>query len=708
MKATNYYDASQVPVTGITKESLFLKYLPFSLLFFLLCIAGFKTNAQYSELKGDTLTIGNRFIERKFFWNKGNLITCSIVDKIHHQLWPNNNKTPDFSVSKIIPEASNATYSTSKVNASAIKPASFETTVCFFLGALQVKRIFRVFENSPVIVCDTYLKGQMDPVAAEQNTNSGDRKNIEFIEDMGTSGVDPVLDQIKPGGFHWQCRAVEFLDVTDWNNNLVLENTFIPYRKKTYRGNLLFMHNLEKEAGLFFLKEAPGSSVQLAYNGKDFTTEFGHFAVNGLGLTAGDVKDNEWRKTYSTIIGVYAGGQADQLKALRSYQKNIRTLLPARDEMVMMNTWGDRSQDSKINEKFSLLELERAAQLGITHFQIDDGWQIGKSPNSALAEGSFKNIWDNPDYWKPDPAKYPNGLAPIVKRGKELGVKICLWFNPSVQNDYADWEKDVAALVNLYREYGIHTFKIDGLAIPNKQSEINLNRLFDQVLVLTDNQVVFNLDATAGRRGGYHTFTGYGNIFLENRYTDWQNYYPHWTLRNLWQLSKYVPAEKLQIEFLNKWRNTDHYGQDIFAPANYSFEYLFACTMAAQPLAWFEGTGLPEEALKISGSITAYKKIQHDFHQGTILPIGDEPSGRSWTGFQSMNNQKGYFIFYRENNPKPVFRIETWLPENTKVKCTPLLGNGKGFIQTAGFKGTLKVELPDARDFVLYRYEIIP
>ena len=73
----------------------------------------------------------------------------------------------------------------------------------------------------------------------------------------------------------------------------------------------------------------------------------------------------------------------------------------------------------------------------------------------------------------------------------------------------------------------------------------------------TDEEVIFNLDATASRRGGYHMFNEYGNIFLENRYTDWQNYYPYWTLRNLWMLSKYVPAEKLQIEFQNKWRNTD-------------------------------------------------------------------------------------------------------------------------------------------------------
>lgn len=102
---------------------------------------------------------------------------------------------------------------------------------------------------------------------------------------------------------------------------------------------------------------------------------------------------------------------------------------------------------------------------------------------------------------------------------------------------------------------------------------------------------MLNLDVTAGRRGGYFSYSKYGNIFLENRYTDWQNYYPYWTLRNIWTISKYVPAERLQIEFLNNDRNTEKYGDDPFAPAKYDIRYLFATTMAAQPLGMDGGYG---------------------------------------------------------------------------------------------------------------------
>lgn len=661
----------------------------------------------YAHLKNDTLTIGNKLIERKFVWNNGNLITYSLTDKRNNQHWVNMSRTPDFGVTKNKKESENASFLVTKKAENSIQPSSLEATVTYTLGNLNIKRVFKLYDDCPAIACDNYLKGIADNIQNDKGVNVADLKNIEFAEDMNSGQSSAVLDQIKLDGKHWHIKTVEFFDVTDWNNNLVAERNFISYRKNSYRGNLLFAKNEENGKGIFFLKEAPTSNAQLAYNGGDFTSEFGHIQVVGSGVNADDLKENEWVKAYSSVVGVFGGSELDELIALRTYQKNIRTLLPGRDEMIMMNTWGDRSQDSKINEKFSLLEVEKAAELGITHFQIDDGWQTGKSPNSATAKGSFKNIWDNPNYWTPDPAKYPRGLQPIVNKGKELGVEICLWFNPSVQNDYTDWEKDAQALTDLYKKYGIRTFKIDGLSIPTKKSEANLRNLFDKVLENTDNHVVFNLDATAGRRGGYHMLNQYGNIFLENRYTDWQNYYPYWSLRNLWQLSKYVPAEKIQLEFLNKWRNSDKYGKDMFAPGNYSFEYLFANTMAAQPLAWFEGSGLPEEAFSLKTIAAKYKAVQHDFHNGIILPIGDEPSGKSWTGFQSISGNKGFFIFFRENNPDKKGILKTWLKEGTKIKCTPLLGNGKAMTRTIGRNGIIKVELGKINDFVMYKYVIL-
>ena len=662
----------------------------------------------YSRLEADTLTIGNGLIERKFVWNGGNLMTHSITDKSSGTVHLSGRLEPDFVMTSVSGPGTNGKLFSEKVLETPVSPAHYRVCVTFETGGLQIRREYRIYEDSPAIACDTWLKGRLAGKFASAVENNADRKNIEFSEDMASRPVSAVIDRVNFKGNHWHAKAVEFWDVTDWNNNLVAERDIISYRKNSYRGNILFMRDGTDGSGLYFLKEAPCSSVQLEYGNADFIADFGSFSVTSPGIATTDIRPDEWTGIYSCVLGVFDGGELEALTALRKYQKNVRRHLADRDEMIMMNTWGDRSQDSKVNEQFCLAELEKAARLGITHFQIDDGWQVGKSPNSAVARGSFKNIWDNPDYWTPDPEKYPRGLAPIVEKGRELGIEIGLWFNPSIQNDFEDWQKDADALIKLYNEYGIRIFKIDGLNIPNKKAETNLRRFFDTVQKATGYQAVFNLDVTAGRRGGYHYFNEYGNIFLENRYTDWGNYYPYHTLRNLWLLSKYVPAEKLQIEFLNCWRNADKYPSgDPFAPGRYSFGYLFAIAMMGQPLAWMEAENLPEEAYGVAPLIAEYREVMNEIHEGVILPVGDEPSGRSWTGFQSMTDGwSGYILVFREANRNGAAFVETWLPEGAKTVFEPVAGDGKKFRATAGEDGRIRFTLPQENSFALYRYTV--
>ena len=151
------------------------------------------------------------------------------------------------------------------------------------------------------------------------------------------------------------------------------------------------------------------------------------------------------------MIGVADGGEFGLLSALRSYQEQIRIHQPGRDEMILLNTWGDRGQDTRIRESFALAELEAAARLGVTHFQLDDGWQSGQTSNSASAGGSLENIWSRADFWTPHPERFPNGLGPVVERSKALGIELCLWFNPSKDDSYAHWQTDADALIGLYR-----------------------------------------------------------------------------------------------------------------------------------------------------------------------------------------------------------------------------------------------------------------
>ena len=658
------------------------------------------------ELKGDSLIIENGMMKRTWQWNNGNLITRSLTDKSNGVVWKTGNKTPDLHLPGESDQATEGDIRAEEVAESNQFTQQVRVTVSYRAGGLFIKKVIKVYPNCPVLATEIYLKGKAARQWVRELKNPADLQNIEKLSAQMQGNQVPVLEQLSMGGRHWQLEAIEFFDITDRFNTLVHPSRALSYTDCLYRGNLLFAENAEKDAGIFMLKEAPTSNVQLAYPNGDFLTNGGAFQMIGIGVDSADVKTDEWTRAYGYATGVYRSNEKEKLLALRNYQMHIRPSLKERDEMVMLNTWGDRGQDRHINEAFCMRELENAAKLGITHFQLDAGWQTGRGAGSAFG-GSFKDIWKNALYWTPDTAKFPNGLASVMQRGKELGVEVCLWFNPSFQDENKDWEKDAEALISLYNKYGIRTFKIDGTAIPTKLAEIRLRKLYDRVMEATHWNAILNLDATAGRRGGYFFFNEYGNIFLENRYTDWKNYYPYWTLRNLWMLSRYLPPQNLQIEFLNKWRNTKNYEGDIFGPANYSFDYLFAITMFAQPLAWFEASCLPQEALTTGKLIKTYKTVQHDIHTGAILPIGDEPSGESWCGFQSIKEGRGYIVVYRENNPKAAASIKTYLNAGDNVEFTPVAGMAKRFTVRVGNGGEVPFSLQGKNSFALYSYRIL-
>ncbi|MXV51290.1 alpha-galactosidase [Pedobacter sp. HMF7647] len=662
----------------------------------------------YATLNNDELTLGNSVISRTYKWNNGDLISASITDKKDKFTWQLSGSTPDC----LFPgtgKAIDGNLQTRFVPSNASTPSYLAVSVTVRFNQLEVRRVFRIYPDCPAIACDFYLRGNIKAQWLTSIKQAGELRNIEnnAAAKEGTAQAT-VMETLALPGKHWRLKAVEFFDITDRNNNLVQDYDQILYRGESkVRGNLLYASEILSDRSIFILKEAPTSDVQLAYPGFDYIAKFGSLQCVGIGLTPADLDSVKWTKCYGVVTGLSAGGEAGRLRALRNYQQRIRIHKPLRDDMVMMNTWGDRAQDSHISEKFILKDLVAAHRLGISHFQIDDGWQSGRSSNSALPGGSLNSIWSNPNYWKPDPQKFPNGLDPIVQLGKKLGIEICLWFNPSQDSSYTHWKDDAAALINLYKHYGICTFKIDGVQIVDKKGEVNFRRTLDSVMTVTNNEVVFNLDVTAGRRNGYHYFNEYGNIFLENRYTDWGNYYPHFTLRNLWQLSRYVPPQNLQIEFLNNSRNTDKYApNDLLAPAKLSFDYGFALTMMAQPLAWMEATGLPETAFTSANNIKKYRGIQTAIHSGMIFPIGNEPSGTSWTGFQSSIGNKGYLLIIRENNNEKTSWLSTWLPGGRIVTLTSVLGDGKSYVTTTEPSGRLKCQLAVPNSYALYQYEI--
>ncbi|MGK7397141.1 MAG: alpha-galactosidase [Candidatus Cyclobacteriaceae bacterium M3_2C_046] len=673
------------------------KFQVFFGVFVLICLT---SQAQMNDCQAywhaDTLILKNSVIEQKLIWKNGELHHLSLASKSEKLIF--SDRIPSVAIFEQDAKITEANLEIVKVEDHYLYPDHLQAHIVTQYPGITLKRVFKIFPGAPAIACQYFYKDvKLQNKGASQILSDG----VETAK--AQSATDLKFSSYGLKNRHWRIDYVSFQDVTDNFNNLVKENHLIAYRyAQPLKANLLFARDQLTDKQFFILKESPLHHNQVNYPGADFMVSNKEISVTGVGIPFDPTQ--EWQPGYTVTTGMLTTTE-NRLVSLRKYVKASRQYGP-QHEMILMNTWGDRGRDGKISEAFALREIAAGKKMGFTHLQLDDGWQKGLSKNSATSGGRLWSEWPEGS-WEPNPERFSNGLEKTVEAAEKAGMKIGLWFNPTSANNFATWERDANVLLDYYKKYNIATFKIDGLQIPNKTAEQNLRKFFNKVMQEAEGQVVFNTDVTAGRRGGYFFYDEYGNIFVENRYTDWANYYPYQTLRNLWQLSRYVAPEKLQFEFLNKWRNTDKYPEnDIFAPANYDFEYLFATTMMAQPLAWFEGSNLPEEAFQAATAIKKYQEIMADIHQGIILPIGKEPSGKSWTGFQSMNGNRGYLLVFRENHAENQQPIATHFAVGNQVKFTSVIGKGKDFESTIEEEGKLVVQLPEKNSYGLWTYEL--
>ena len=149
----------------------------------------------YAFLKGDTLRMGNNYMERVMLWNNGAPVTISLTDKQHGKTIPVQGKQPDFSIVKGIP--TDATFTVNEIPTNGIHASYLQATVACTIGSLNIERRYRIYADCPAIACDTYLKGQVELYQnKEDNRSNADRKNIEHTADMATGGENSHARQV--------------------------------------------------------------------------------------------------------------------------------------------------------------------------------------------------------------------------------------------------------------------------------------------------------------------------------------------------------------------------------------------------------------------------------------------------------------------------------------------------------------------------------
>jgi alpha-galactosidase len=519
------------------------------------------------------------------------------------------------------------------------------------------------------------------------------------IETGTTSPPDPhppakasdVLEWFTLRPRHLRLTQVELVDQTDANDNLVFEREWLLSDRQgpiEASGNLFFLEDCLSGDGLIFLRPISLPHARPVKWRFDLRLHGRQLAIGGGG---------------ACVTIPYGGGRTGRIVALHGYQREWRPYVPERDVRFLSNTWGDRSRDARINEAFLLGEIEAGHRLGVEVIQIDDGWQRGRSANSAEQGGVWNGFWATDErFWEPHPQRLPNGLAPLVRAADARGMRVGLWYAPDSSDNFANWNRDAQQVLQLHREQGISYIKIDGVKVHAALGERNLRQFYDAVLIGSDGQVAFDHDVTAEVRPSYFGVIDIGTVFVENRYTDWHNYWPHRTLRNLWMLAQHVDPARLRMEFLNHARNADRYADDPIAPACYGPDYLFATVMFASPLGWFEISNLPDSYFgKVAPLAAIWKEHRDAIFSGTIIPIGPAPDGAQVTGFLAKPDTEagGYLLLFRELCATATIDVD--LPRFAMRSTHPIRLAGEGTI--ALDNNVLRATLPAALRFMLIK-----
>ena len=638
----------------------------------------------YAAWENGRLTVGNALFERAWVAGDAGLVPASFVLK---------NPDTEWLAGKPAKAAGALEVKSSTGRRSVVGAEGLHLEVAA-KGKAEQRVSLWVFPDAAGVLAER-ADGAAGVGAAKSEQASGVESDKQQKAEAGAAAGAETL-ALAPQ--HLRVTQVALMDQTDNHNELVSEREWLLMlneAKFDVQGCVLIAENVLDGTGLAFLKLAPLPHARQNQAAVDFSVNPGARAV--AAFFGG----------YPVAAVGYRGGRAGCTRALHAFQRCLREYRPGRDGLFLSNTWGDRSRDARINEEFLLKEVAAGAALGVDVVQIDDGWQKGRTANSAAARG--KGVWNgywaaDPAFWDADPVRFPNGLEKVVKAARDKGMNFGLWFGPDSSSDAANWQRDADRLLKFHRELGINYFKIDSMKTHNALSLQRQRAMFDRMLEGSGGALTFDLDVTAEIRPGYFGLPDIGPLFVENRYTDFHRYWPHQTLRNLWMLARVVDPLRLRIEVLNNARNADKYKDDPLAPARYKPDALFAVAMTASPLGWFEVSNLPADyAAQLRPLVAAWKAERARMHGGAIVPAGAAPDGVAWTGFVSAaaDGRGGYALLFRELNAQAeyVLPLDGLVPGASRATVI----GGRGTAKLAG--GALTVNVPEKLDFVWVKLE---
>jgi len=480
---------------------------------------------------------------------------------------------------------------------------------------------------------------------------------------------------MKLQGEHWTVRAMDLYDVTDYHDCFVRE----------LRMNL-FHRNLPEVPGRIFFFEDPETDSAWVV-----TVQAPDFVKPTMKVTEGEILI-ECQGYPVTYTACRAGECEKTCRAL------YRKLHGRKDLITMSNTWGDMNSRDNVYDAFVRGEVDTAAQLGVDIVQVDDGWQI--APEGSISQDENRRRSHTDDYWTLNTERFPAGMEGICDYARANGVQLGLWFAPDTSESFAKMERDLQILKTAYDKWGMRFFKLDFLMLLNHGECESFLSMLDRIKAFGPDADV-ELDVTNGVRLGYLCGAQHGILFVENRYVK-RDYYPHRTLRNLWGLSRILPACRFQFELCNPDLAPDAHPGDPFAVEHYDMDYLFASVMVSNPLFWMEMQRLSEERkAQLQRVMPVWKQYRRELAAADVIPIGEEPSGRAMTGFCAVNGDDAYLVLLREGTARDTFTYA--LP--VEVENLQILASNTDAALTAQ-KGGVTARLDAQRTYVFAKAKV--
>ncbi len=643
----------------------------------------------HCRTEGDTLIVSTGLIERKWRCTGKGLVTISLRDLARGREWcaPIRTLACDWAYPGIIDDESEARF----VSLTAVEndDESFTsphlrvvTEVKYPAQGISVRYVIWAYPDAPGLRSQVWIQGnpqklqspsdgRVDYLPLNWETLRPARRFAGCYNDTqhrDTAGTPLLREEVEP-------PSAAHLPAVDWASIAGFE---------------------VEGAGVLSVKESHKCVNRPGVNTGAFAFDSSGFHNTGWGLAPEDFLPTKFQWCWASWIVVSDATDDGRELALKQFDRLRYPTKVSRDMWTLACTWGSSTSwvDGQMaaREKEVLLEMDSVADLGIDLLQIDSGWQVGPA-------GDLNHPIPTHG-WRPDSQSYPGGWHAVAARRDQLGIRLGLWaVAEAIPLEDLEWN---------WEQLRLTQFKLDFAKLNSYGAIVKLIEKVRQFELFTRHQCIVGWDTTENApRFGYYWAREYGDLHFMNRKPKVPPnavYIPWLALRDFWHLARY--------NNLNKWQlvtqNPETVDPTLSDAVQHSAAYCSATTLMGIPeFMTLTRNYSPTARSQIRALLKIYKQSQKEIFESFVFAVGDEPSNRSWTGFQSYHpdSNEGFLLIFRERlSLEECKRIHLrFVPSGSAINLQDLETGDKRRV-TLGQDGSASFTITRPADFLFLRY----